>query len=477
MLESNTQSLDSVYYRRFTDSQLNRVHEATLEILEDIGIRFQDDEALRVFRNSGAAVEGNLVRIPSSRVEWALRAAPKQLTLYDQQGQPAIRLRGRRAYFGNGSDLPYIIDHRTGERRRAVLQDVEEIVRLLDELEHIDFVMSGFLPSDVPVDKVEPLQMQAMMQYTDKPIIYVTTDLRQAQAVIAMAEVIAGGAEPLRTRPFAACYINITNPLRHNPESVRKLMWLSEKGLPFNYRPSLVTRGISTPITGAGFLAVNNAAGLAGLVLSQLIREGTPFLRDSCAGGTFDMQHMVGQQSSPEIRGFNEDMLHHYGLPGFGIGGTAEAKVIDSQAAYEAALTLITSVQAGAHLIHDVGYLDNAATGSLVQLVVCHEMIGWIKAYMQPLPVTDETLALDQIREVVAEDGNFLASANTARHFRDDYYPELAVRRDYTGWLEEGALSIEEKASAYVQAVLDRPAKQRLSDEQAGAIGTIVDQG
>lgn len=476
MLEANTLSLESVYYRRFTDSQLDRLHGATLEILEDVGVRFQDSEALQILDNGGASVDGNLARIPAWRVEWALRAAPKQLTLFDQEGNPAIRLRGRRSYYGNGSDLPYIIDHRTGERRRAVLQDVHEMIQLLEELGHIDFVMSGFLPSDVPVSKAERLQMQAMLRYTNKPIVYVTTDLAQTKDLIAMAEAVAGGAESLRVRPFAACYINITNPLRHNPESIRKLIWLSQKGLPFNYRPSLVTRGISTPLTGAGFLAVNNAAGLAGLVLSQLVREGTPFIRDSCAGGTFDMRHMVGQQSAPEIRGFNEDMLHYYGLPGFGIGGTAEAKTIDAQAAFEAALTLITSVQAGAHLIHDVGYLDNAATGSLVQLVICHEMIGWIKAYMEPLAVTEETLALDAIRETVARDGDFLSSENTAQHFRDDYYPELAARCDYRSWVEAGSESLEEKAHARVQAILKQPAEELLDPEQGAAVQAIVDR-
>ena len=86
---------------------------------------------------------------------------------------------------------------------------------------------------------------------------------------IAMAEIVAGSPEALRQRPFAINYINISNPLRQNPDSLEKLMWLSEKGLPFVYRPSIITRGISTPITWAGFLVVNNVAGLAGLVLSQ----------------------------------------------------------------------------------------------------------------------------------------------------------------------------------------------------------------
>lgn len=475
MLRANDTSLDSLYYRRLTDSQLDRLHDATLEILESIGVRFKDPEAVDIFRKAGAMIDGDLVRIPRDRVEWALRCVPKALILYSQDGLPAIRLSGRQAYFGNGSDLLYVIDHRTNERRLPQLQDVIDIVRVLDTLDGIDFVMSGFLPRDVPVEKAELLQMQAMLEYTRKPLVYVTTDLAIAQHLVAMAEVVAGGAEALRQRPTVACYINIANPLRHNPESIQKLIWLSRKGLPFVYRPGLVTRGVTTPETGAGYLAVQNASGLAGVVLSQLVREGAPFIRDACAGGTFDMQQMVGLHAAPEIRGFNEDMLHYYRLPGFGIGGVTGAKVVDAQAALEAALTLLTSAQAGAHLIHDVGYMDNGVTGALTQLVICNEMIGWVKAYLKPVPVNDETVAMDEIRAAVAEDTDFLGSANTVKHFREDFYPRLLDRMNFDSWALSGGKTLAERACQYVEQLLSRPVRRYLTDAQREAITAIVD--
>ena len=468
--------LNSVHYQRLTDRELDRLRDATLEILEDIGIRFTEPDALETFSKGGAKIDGDVVRLPRARVEWALSTAPKQLCLYDQIGQPAINLEGRCAFFGNGSDLPYVIDHRTDERRDARLQDVRDIVHLLDSLEHIDFVMSGFLPKDVPVEKAQRLQMQAMLQGTNKPLVYVTTDLPNTEDAVAMAEAVAGGAEALRSQPFAACYINISHPLRHNPESVQKLIWLSRKGLPFVYRPSLITRGITTPITGAGFMAVNSAAVLAGLVLSQLIREGTPFIGDSCAGGTFDMRHMVGELAAPEIRGFNEELLHRYGLPGFGIGGMTGAKTVDAQAAFEAAFTLITAVQAGAQLIHDVGYMENGATGSLEQLVICHEQIAWVKAYLQPLVVDDETLALDDVRQVAATGGDFLGTDHTAAHFAEDHYPALTDRQRYASWVQEGAPSLGDRARRRVDEVLDAPRASLLSDAQERAVQTIVDR-
>ena len=441
--------------QRLSEQQSAQLHAASLEMMHKTGIRLLEPEAVEVLRKAGCRVaDDHLVRFEPKLVEWALEVAPKEITLYNQLGQAAIRLSGRSAYYGNGSDLLYIIDHRTGQRRKPVLQDVRDIATVVDALPWMDFVMSGFIPSDVPGEEVQKRQMLAMLQRTDKPIVYVTTDLANTQRSIALAEITAGGADALRQRPFAVNYVNISNPLRQNPESLRKVLWLSRKGLPLVYRPSIVTRGISTPVTWAGFLVVNNAAGLAGLVLSQLVNEGTPFIRCGHSGGTFDMQTMVGLHAAAELRGFNEDLAEYYGLPRFGIGGLTGSKEVDQQAAYEAALTLMDSTLAGAQLIHDVGYMDNGTTGALDQLVICHEIIGWLKQYAKELIIDDETLALDVVDAVVGSDGDFLQTEHTLRHYREDYYPELTERKNFEAWQAEGSLTMRHRARRKVDQIL-----------------------
>ena len=454
MFDVNGMVLTSPYYRRLTEDQLQALHAATLEILQRTGVRFDHPEALELFRKGGASIsEGNRVRIPPWRVEWALRSAPKHLTIYDQLGQPAIRLSGRKAYYGNGSSLLYVMDHRTGERRRAVLQDGVDAIRLLDALPDYDFVMSFSLPSDVPGDLAHLQQMRVMLENTTKPMVYDSVEAATTEAAVAMAEAKAGGREALRERPFVVSYINVAHPLRHNRESVQRLLFFTDKGLPAIYRPSIVTRGISTPITVPGFLCVNNAAQLAGLVLSQLRREGTPFLRCSHGGGTFDMRTMVGQHAAPEARGFQADLAHFYGLPCFGIGGLSGSKCVDQQAALEAALTLLEATLGGSQLIHDVGFMDNGATGSLAQLVICHEIIGWIKHYLPGLEIDAETLALDLVDEI-GPGGEFLGTQHTVRHLREDWYPELLDRQGRDAWAAEGELDLRSRARRKVEQVL-----------------------
>ena len=464
--------------QRLTTEQLNRLHAASLQVMAQSGVRMLHDPAVEVLRRGGCEVEaGNLVRFKPKLVEWALDVCPKEIQLFDQTGAPGLTLTGRCAYYGNGSDLLYIIDHRSNERREPGLSDVRAMLAVLDTLEHFDFVMSGFIPRDVPWEQVQRHQMLAMLEQTRKPIVYVNTDLANCQANVAMAELVAGGAAELQQRPFAANYINIANPLRHNPQSIAKLMWLSEKGLPFTYRPAIVTRGISTPVTWAGFLVVNNVAALAGLVLSQLVREGAPFIRCGCSGGTFDMRTMVGQHAAPEIRGHNEDLAEYYHLPRFGIGGLCGAKTVDQQAALEAALTLLAATQAGAQLIHDVGYMDNGTTGALDQLVICHEIIGWVKQYMQKLVVDDETLALGVIDEIVRSDGDFLSTDHTAEHFRIDHYPDLLHRHNYDAWEAEGGQTLRQRAGQRVDEILAAHRPEPLPAEVGARLRDIVEGG
>jgi len=446
--------LETAFYRRLTAHQCAQLHDASLQILERTGARIHDQSAVDLLRRGGARVsDGNLVHIPSWRVEWALRTAPKSITLFDQAGAPCLRLAGRKAYYGNGSDLLYIVDHRTDTHRRAVLDDLHQGIQLLDTLEGIDFVMSFVLPSGVPVDLVELVQMQAMLSYTLKPVVYVTTNLPRTQSVIAMAESAAGGAENLRNHPFAVCYINITAPLRHNVESVQKLMWLAEKGLPAIYLPPTSTRSVTTPNSVAGYVALNNAGQLAGLVLAQLTREGAPFLRCAYGGSTFDMRTGIAQLAAPEARGFQSDLAHWYGLPCFGIGGTSGSKTVDQQASMEAALTLLLASLSGEQIIHDVGYLDNGLTGSLEQLVICNELIGWVRRFLPGLEINEDTLALDVIH-TVGPDGQYLGQAHTKQHCRDDWYPPLLERRGYEDWARDGGQTLRQRAKQRVEEIL-----------------------
>ena len=182
----------------------------------------------------------------------------------------------------------------------------------------------------------------------------------------------------------------------------------------------------------------------------------------------------VGLHSAPEVRGFNEDLAHFYQLPCFGIGGTSASKTIDQQAAMEASLTLISSTLSGAQLIHDVGYMDSGTATSLIQLMICHEIISWIKIYMKGLEINSENLALDLIDEVGTE-GFFLDTEHTLRHYKEDEYPELRDHHRYEEWKRKGATSLKERAKEKVDDILGRHKPSKLQPSIEKTIQSIVD--
>ena len=217
------------------------------------------------------------------------------------------------------------------------------------------------------------------------------------------------------------------------------------------------------------------AAQLAGLVLSQLVREGAPFIRCSCGGATFDMKTMVPQHVGPEARGFQADLANWYGLPSFGMGGLSGSKILDGQAAIEAALTLLLASLSGEGMIHDVGYMDNGLTASLQQLVICDELIDWVRYYLRGLEINEDTLALDVIHEV-GPDGQFMEMQHTALHCRDDWYPELFDRNGYDRWAEEGGLTLQDRAGKKVEEILEGYTPRPIPEKVKQAWEDIIDR-
>jgi trimethylamine---corrinoid protein Co-methyltransferase len=460
-------------FRRLTNTQCRKLHDASLQILERTGVRFYEPEAVDLVKKAGAAVsDGNRVRIPARLVEWALSTVPKEVTLYDRNGHPVMPLAGACTYFGAGSDCLNIVDHRTGTRRSPLLRDVADGMAVCDALPNIDFVMSMFLPSDVRQDIADRYQMEVMLNSTTKPIIYVTYEKSGCVDAVEMAEAVAGGATALRRKPFVACYINVTTGLRHNDDALQKLLYLAEKGLPALYIP-VALAGATGPITLAGCVAAANAGVLAGLLVSQLKREGAPVIIPGFGGIGLDMHSMVMPYCEPDYRGVAEALAHHYNLPMFSLGGVSDSKLVDQQAAAEAALTLLVDALAGGNIIHDLGYLESGLSGSLAQLVICNEIVSWIKNFMQPMEINAETLALDLIDEI-GPDGQFLDSDHTLRHFRERWYPQVFERESYQKWLDKGGTTLAERAARKVDAILSAHKPQPLAPGIAQRVHAVV---
>jgi trimethylamine--corrinoid protein Co-methyltransferase len=472
--QSNYQTIGAPVFRKLSQDQLERIHYASVEILERTGVRLHLSEAIELLKKAGAEVtEGNRVRIPSNLVEWALSTAPKRVVLANRNGDRVMPLERNHVFYGPGSDCPNIIDFRTGERRPGTLQDIREGIRVLDGLPNIDFLMSLNLAGDVDQEFADLYQMQAMLSNSSKPILFVTTEFQGCVHTVEMAEIVAGGADALRRNPLCALYINVTAPLVHNEEALQKLLFMAGKGLPTTYTP-VVLRGANGPITPAGAVAYANAGELAGLVIAQLKREGTPIILSGGTQDMLDMSSMLDIYAAPENRVLCVEMAHYYGLPIFGLGGCSDSKIPDQQAAAEMSLSLLTETLAGSHLVHDVGYLEGGLTNSLEMIVMADEIIHWVKRFMQGVVVDEETLAVDQIDQVGLDD-DFLALDHTNAHFREDWYPSLLNRKNYQDWRDAGELSFRQRAKERIEKILAEHEPEPLPEDMVKKIQELIE--
>ncbi len=474
-LQSNYIAFNTPQFRKLSDDQLERLHHASLEILDRTGVCLYEDEALDLLKKAGLQVdEGNRVRIPPGLVEWALSVAPKRVVLCDRHGRRAMPLERQNVFFGPGSDCPNVLDHRTGVRRPGRLRDVEEGVRVCDALPNIDFLMSICIASDVEQETADRHQMRAMLMNSTKPILFVTTEFEGCVDAVEMAQIVAGGQEALRRNPLCACYINVTSPLRHNAEALQKLLFLAGRGLPTTYTP-VVLRGITGPVTVAGALALANAGELVGLVLAQLKRQGAPVILTGGVNDMLDMRTTGDVYAAPENRVLCVELAHYYGLPIFGLAGASDAKLPDEQAAAEAAFSLILETLCGAQMVHDVGYLESGMCNSLEQIVICDELINYVKRFMQGVEVSQESLALDLIDQV-GPHGDFLSSDHTMRHFREDWYPELLDRRNFEEWSAAGSQTLRQRARERLEEILQTHQPEPLPADVQTKIDAVVER-
>jgi len=452
MIQTQGSSMTSAHYARLGPLEREKIHRASLEILERIGVDVHLDAARDLLVKGGAHADGIRIRIPEYMVARALAVTPKRITLYNRSGQPAIRAWGYNTYYGGGSDCLNILDHRTGERRTPLLQDLKDAVRVQDALPEIDFCMSMVLPADVAPDLYDRCQMEVMLNHTTKPIVFVTPDLEGCKAAVDMCEVVAGGAGAFQRKPFSMCYINLTSGLVANAEALQKCIYLAEKGLPLLYIP-LNAAGVNSPATTAGCMASMNAGTLLGIVLAQLVREGTPVGVPGWNGGPYNLKTMVGNYVLADEQGVATEMGKYYDLPVFGLGGSTDAKLLDQQCGLEATISLATALLHGANIVHDVGFMDSGLQASLQLMVICADFIGFLRAATAGVTVNDETLALDVIEEL-GPTGDYLSHAHTMQHFREPYYSKLAEKGVYAQWLHKGGTTMEQRAGRLIDKIL-----------------------
>jgi trimethylamine---corrinoid protein Co-methyltransferase len=444
------------HYRLLDDEQLQQLHNATLEILDKVGVSVMHPEALEMLRGAGCRViDKSTVQIPEYLVADAIKSAPSNVTIYDREGERTMELGGKNVYFGMGTDLLNTYDVDTGELRKSCLQDVINAARVADYLDDIDFIASHAFPNEISTNLAYLAEFKAQVENSTKPIYFTAAAADDLAYIIEMAAAITGDNDALRQKPFMVHYAEPISPLTHSKGALKKLFMCADAGVPLNYVPALLAGGTG-PVTFAGALTVANAESLSGLVIQQLYHRGAPMI-SGVSVTPLDMRTGNCIYGSPDERlthTASTELYHWYGLPVWGEAGCSDSNALDGQAAMESSFQVMLSALEGCNLVHDVGYLGQGLVGSLGSLVMCAEIISYAKRIMRGFSLDTEHLARDII-EQVGPGGNYLSEMHTVNHCRTEHWvPHNINRLTHEVWTKEGARTYEEVVTARARDIL-----------------------
>jgi trimethylamine--corrinoid protein Co-methyltransferase len=463
-------------YQIWTDEQIEQAHLASLSILEKTGIVINEPAALKLREDAGACVKGNLVKIPAVLVDSAIQSAPRRIVLYAKDGSSQLLLENGQVNYGMGADLPFTLDSYTRKIRSSVMKDAENAARVARRLDNIDWIASLSLASDVTIELADLYQMLALRKYNNKPNMTHSAGAQTMQGMIDMAAVLAGGYKALREKPTMAVYIQPVSPLTCGVESLKPLLLCAEYGVPVTYSSGMMMGG-SGPVTLAALIALSNAECLTGLVIHQLKRPGSPFILGD-VGGILDMKTTTMPYGGPEVtlmQVITGQLGHYYKLPTFGTAGFTDAFQLDAQAGMDAAYSLLFAALGDSSFVHDSGYMGVGISGSLEQLVLADETIGYVKRFMNGIEVNSDTLNVEVIKRV-GPAGSYNDLKGTARDpkqniWKSDY---LNNAQSFIDWENDGSKTEYERLNAFVLDVLGQEDDILLSSTEMDEIMHII---
>jgi len=423
----------SPQFRILSDKQIEELHFATLQILERTGGLFECEEAIELIDGAGADVSNrNRVKIPSYLVEQALRTAPKMITFYSRDGEPAIVLNGTTgSHFGTFPDPREMRDPYTGKMRTCYVEDIADFSRLIDALPNIEWTYTGAanntLPSFAGLDVSDRVALLQFVLNSSKPIVCEITNVQALREMIDFCCLIAGSEEQLKRKPFFGGSCEPVTPLVQGKDAMEKSLLCAEKGIPVVVY-SMPMAGATTPATFAGCLALASAEVLSQLVVLQLKNPGAPVIYGGIPN-IMEMKTTIFPYGAPELSlmvAAMTEISHYYKLPMFGTAGCTDAYNIGAQMGAEIAYQILMTALSGADLVHDVGILYHGL-GSAEVIVFCDEIIDMVNVSMGGVEINEETLPLDLI-ERVGPRGTYLSEKHTLKHFRKFWAPTIFDR-------------------------------------------------
>jgi trimethylamine---corrinoid protein Co-methyltransferase len=444
-------------YEMVSDRILKAIHDQSLSLLEDIGIEFRDEPALASWRDAGADVTGERVRIPRDLLLEKVSLAPSEYVQQARNAARAVTVGGDHMVFSPVYGPPFVLDL-DGMRRYARLEDLEVFIKLaymLPALNHSGGPICE--PVDVPVAMRHLEITYAHMRWSDLPFMGAVTAGSRAEDCLAMCRILFGAAF-VENNVVMTSLVNCNSPLVWDATMLEALRTYAAAGQAVIIAPFLM-QGASTPSTMAGVLAQNNAEALAAIAYAQLVRPGAPMVYGS-SGTTVSMQTGAPMNATAEAQFLaytGGAMGRRYGLPTRLGGMRTSSPSPDAQAAYESSQSMLAAVLAGGHfIVHSAGWLEGGLSACYAKFLMDADQTIILQRLAGGFEISEEAFAMDAFQEV-GPGGQFFGCGHTQRHFEDIFFmPETSYFGTYEQWQAEGERDAAVRARSLVKQKLNQ---------------------
>jgi trimethylamine--corrinoid protein Co-methyltransferase len=455
---------------------LGKIHTHSLDLLENCGIRFHSARAREIWHGAGAKIAGDIVKIPGHLVEAALKKAPGSFTLYSRDGKHDLNLDGQQTFYSQDGCAAHTLDFETGDRRPPRRGDIEKMALISDALDAVDIITPTVSAADVPVAGRAIQELEACFLNTGKHVVTESVvNAREARAQIELASAITGGEKALRQRPIFGNFVCTISPLTQDGGGTDAALEFAAAGVPVGIYP-MATTGVTSPVTLAGNLAVDNAEVISVLALLEIASPGAPVFY--CGGpATIDLRTGAYTATSPEaiwLRTMVARMAGYYQIPSIVGAGATSAKLPGAQAAYENTLSYLPTAMAGASILFGVGLLDGSNLLTYEQIILDAEIAAMIKQLLRPVNFEDEAFALDLVK-LLGPGGVYLNEMHTVKNMRRALsLPLISDRDSYDEWFAKGQIDSRAAARAKVSEILASHKPAPLTEDVRKAMSEVV---
>ncbi|ACN14025.1 MttB4 [Desulforapulum autotrophicum HRM2] len=457
---------------------LNRIHSSTLEVLETVGVEMKNKQALSLFHAAGATVNGSRVMIPGKLVEAAIESAPASFTLFarDEKKSLTIGEGQTRTHVEPSNGNIYTLDLQRG-RRLASLSDLIDFYKLAQASKICD--ISGGIPvepSDIDPQNAHLTIFQETLRHTDKPIKRNVATRKEIETTFAMFEIAKGVKGYLREHPSIYASVNPLSPLAYDDVPLETIITYAEHNQPITVL-SCAMAGVSAPMGLMGAAVLQNAEILAGLVLTQIIRPGAPFIYAPATAvpNMQNAQYVTGSPESNLINLANIQLAREmYRLPTRTMAGLTDAKTVDTQAGLETMQNLFQCMLGGVSIINEcLGVLDSIMTNCYEKFILDEEMISRILRFMEGMDTSQEELSVEVIR-AVGPRGSFLTHPSTLQKCRNAWRPMVSDWGNYDHWAKNGKKEVVQVAAEKVQEILSSCPETTLNPDAEAELAAFV---